>query len=69
MSVENVPTVVHVKALKGRFIPHKFSTGWVSGVVKGVQKIKSVAGQFAIKYSSRNALLGSKTKQGRFGAL
>ena len=28
MSVENVPAVVNIKTLKGRFIAHKFSTGW-----------------------------------------
>ena len=27
MSVENVPAVVNIKTLKGRFIAHKFSTG------------------------------------------
>jgi hypothetical protein len=32
MSVENVPAVVDIKTLKGRFIAHKFSTGWVAGV-------------------------------------
>ena len=34
MSVENVPAVVNIKALKARFIAHKFSTGWAVGVVK-----------------------------------
>jgi hypothetical protein len=33
MSVENVPAVVNIKTLKGRFIAHKFSTGWAVGVV------------------------------------
>jgi len=28
LSVENVPVVVKIKTLKGRFIAHKFSTGW-----------------------------------------
>ena len=46
MSVENVPAVVNIKTLKGRFIVHKFSTGWAVGVVKSVEKKKSVAGQF-----------------------
>ena len=36
MSVENVPAVVNIKTLKGRFIAHKFSTGWSVGVVKSV---------------------------------
>ena len=38
MSVENVPAVVHIKTLKGRFIAHKFSTGWSVGLVKNVEK-------------------------------
>jgi hypothetical protein len=40
------------KTLKGRFIAHKFSTGWAVGVVKSVEKKKSVAGQFAVKYQT-----------------
>jgi hypothetical protein len=52
MSVENVSTVVNIKTLKGRFIAHKFSTVWAVGVVKSVEKKKSVAGQFAVKYKS-----------------
>ena len=50
MSVETVPAVVNIKTLKGRFIAHKFSTGWAVGVVQSVEKKKSVAGQFAVKY-------------------
>jgi hypothetical protein len=39
MSVENVLAVVNIKTLlKGRFIAHKFTTAWVVGVVKGVEK-------------------------------
>ena len=34
MSVENVSVVGNIKTLKGRFIAHKFSTGWMVGVVK-----------------------------------
>jgi hypothetical protein len=34
MFVENVPTIVNVKALKGRFIPHKFFTGCGDGCGK-----------------------------------
>ena len=54
MSAENVPAVVNIKTLKGRFIAHKFSTGWAVGVVKSVEKkdSESVAGQFAVKYKS-----------------
>jgi len=52
MSVENVPAAVNIKTLKGRFIAHKFSTGWAVGVVKRVEKKKSVAGQFAVTYKS-----------------
>ena len=42
MSVETVPAVVNIKTLKGRFIAHKFSTGWVVGVVKSVEKKESL---------------------------
>ena len=31
MSVENVPAVVNIKTLKGRFIAHEVSTGWAVG--------------------------------------
>jgi hypothetical protein len=34
ISVENVPAVANIKRLKGRFIAHKFSTGWAVGVEK-----------------------------------
>ena len=44
--------VVNIKTLKGRFIAHKFSTGWTVGVVKSMEKKKSVASQFAVKYSN-----------------
>jgi hypothetical protein len=30
----------------------KFNTGWVVDVLKSVEKKKSVAGQFAVKYKS-----------------
>jgi len=32
MSVENVPAVININTLKGRFIAHKYSTGWAVGV-------------------------------------
>ena len=41
--------IVNVKTLKGRLIAHKFNTGWTLGVVKCVEKKKSVAGQLAVK--------------------
>jgi len=47
MSVEDVHAIVNIKKLKGRLIAHKFNTGWAVGVVKSVEKKKSVAGQFA----------------------
>ncbi len=51
MSVENVPVVVHIKTLEGRFIVQNFSTGWtvVPGVVKIAERKKSVPGQFTVK--------------------
>ena len=33
MSVENVPAVVNIKTLKGRFIAPSFFIGWAVGVV------------------------------------
>jgi hypothetical protein len=45
-----MPAVVNIKTLKGRFTAHKFSTGWVVGVVKSAEKKMSVAGQFAVKH-------------------
>ncbi len=36
----------------GEYCKYKFSTGWAVGVVKSVEKKKSVAGQFALKYES-----------------
>jgi hypothetical protein len=52
MSVENVSAVVNIRTLKGQFIAHTFSTGWTVEMVKSVEKKKSVAGQFAVKYKS-----------------
>ena len=40
----------NIRTPKAGFIAHKFSTGWAVGVVKSVEKEKSVAGQFAVKY-------------------
>ena len=51
MSVRNVTVVVNIRTLKGRFIAHKFSNGWAVGMVKSVEKKKSVAG-LAVKYKS-----------------
>ena len=44
--------IVNIKTLKGRLIAHKFNTWWAVGVLKSVDKKKSVAGQFAVKYES-----------------
>jgi hypothetical protein len=53
MSVENVLVVVNIKTLlKGRFIAYKFTTAWMVGVVKGVDKKKSVPGQFVVNHKS-----------------
>ena len=52
MSVENVPAVVNIKTLNGRWIAHKFSTWWVVGVVKTGKK-ESVSGQFALSISQK----------------
>jgi hypothetical protein len=50
-SVENVPAVVNIKTLTGRFIAHKFSTVWAVRVVKSVEQKESVAGQLAVNTS------------------
>ena len=44
MSAEDVPAIVNIKTLKGRFkvITHKFNTGWTVGVVKSVGKKNSI---------------------------
>ncbi len=57
--------IVNIKTLKGRFITQKFNTGWVVGVVKSVEKKKSVSGQFAVQYRSETYSWTKKTKQGR----
>jgi len=67
MSVENVPAVVNIKTLKGRFIAHKFSTGWSVGVVKSVEKKKSVAGQFAVKYTPGTHCWTKNSKKEDYG--
>jgi len=36
-------SLIVMRTLKARFIPHKFSTGCPVGVVKSVEKKKSVA--------------------------
>ena len=51
LNVQNVHAVVNIRTLKGRFIAHKFSNGWAVGMVKSVEKKKSVAG-LAVKYKS-----------------
>jgi hypothetical protein len=43
------PVVLDEGSWSGRLIAHKFNTWWAVGVVKSVQKMKSVAGQFAVK--------------------
>ncbi len=48
-----MPAIVNIKKLKGRLIAHKFNTGWALGVVKSVEKKKSVAGQFVVKYKKK----------------
>ena len=45
---EEVPAVVDIKTLRGRFIAHRFSTGWDVGKVKSLEK----SGLFAVKYDS-----------------
>jgi hypothetical protein len=67
MSVDNVTAVVNIKKVKGRFIANKFSPGWVVGVVKSVEKKKSVAGQFAVKYTSERYCWTQKLNKEDYG--
>jgi uncharacterized membrane protein len=63
-----VPAIVDIKTLKGRLIAHKFNTGWaVVGVVKSVEKKKSVAGQFAVKYKSETYCWTKKLNREDYG--
>jgi len=50
-----------------RFIAHKFSSGRAVGVVKSVQKKKSVAGQFSVKYKSETCCWTQKLKEEDYG--
>ena len=67
VSVKNVPAAVNIKTLNGRFVAHKFSTGWSVGVMKSVEKKESVAGQFAVKYTSGTYCWTKKLKKEDYG--
>ena len=67
MSVENVPAVANINTLKGRFIAHKFSSGRAAGVLKSVEKKKSVAGQFTVKYKSETYCWTQKPNKKDYG--
>ena len=67
MSVENVSVVVNIETLKGQLIAHKFSPGWMVGVVKNVEKKKSVAGQFAVKCKSEKFCWTEKLSKEDYG--
>ena len=67
MSVEDVPVIVNIKTLKGWLIDHKFNTRWVVDVVKSVEKKKSVAGQFAVKYKSETSCWTQKLNREGYG--
>ena len=47
MSVENGAVVFKIQTVKGLFIPHKSSIEWSVGMVKSIEKKKSVAVQFS----------------------
>jgi hypothetical protein len=44
-----------------------FSTGWAVGVVKSVEKMKRVAGQFAVKYKSKTYCWTQKLNRKDYG--
>ncbi len=61
------PANVNIRTLKGRFVAHKFCTSWSLGVVKSVEKKKSVAGQFAVKYKSETYYWSQKLNKKDYG--
>jgi hypothetical protein len=67
MFVEDVLEIVNIKTLKGRLIAHKFNTWWAVGVLKSVDKKKSVAGQFAVKYESETYCWTQKLNREDYG--
>jgi hypothetical protein len=60
MSVQNMPTVVHIKPLKYRFIAHKFSSRCGEDCGQKEVCCWPVCSQVQV----RNVLMESKTKQG-----
>jgi hypothetical protein len=56
-----------MKPMKGRFIAHKFSAGWVADVVKSVEKKRSVASHFAVKYKSETYRWTQKLNREDYG--
>ncbi len=64
---------VNIKTMKGRFMVllynYKFSTGRAMGVVKSVEKKKSVSGQFAVKYKSEALCWTQKRKKEDYGVV
>ena len=62
-----MPAAVVIKTLNGRFVAHKFSTGWSVGVMKSVDKKESVADQFAVKYTSGTYCWTKKLKKEDYG--
>ncbi len=68
VTVENVTEVVNINTEGTQwFITHKFSTGWVVCVVKGVEKKKSVSDQFAFKYKSETHCCTEKLNKEDYG--
>ena len=60
MSVHDVSVIVNIKTLKRRLIEHKFNIGWVVGVVKIVERKKSVVGQFPESSIGEKRIVGLK---------
>jgi hypothetical protein len=73
MSVENVPVVVNIKTLKGRFTAHKFSTGWAPHWAVGVMKSGKEeeccwpVTKFAVKYKAEMYCWTQKLKREDYG--
>ena len=69
MSVENVSVVVNINTLKGRFITHKFSTGWTVGTVKSGkdEECCCVDDQFVVKYKTETYCWTKKRNKEDYG--
>jgi len=52
VNVEAVPAEMSIKIIKGRYIAHRFETGWEVGMIKGVEGRGKNKGYFSVKYKT-----------------